>query len=219
MAEVHEVESCVRGFHVYGDIWTPNVGDLLDCEQESGNLNDAYAVAIKNGVNVIGHVPRKLSAACSLFLCLGGAMSCEITDNHRRYSVDLPQGGLEIPCKFIFSAERPLLCKLRKLVHSVPPIQVEQENALKRRRQSERNSGTIEQSSSIVPATKKVKVEVIDCDDVIVERSSSKPWLKFDKLTLTTADMNMIAKGWFKKICAVSQVFYLSVIIFGVALL
>ena len=72
MAEVHKVESCVRGFHVYGDIWTPNVGDLLDCEQESGNLNDAYAVAIKNGVNVIGHVPRKLSAACSLFLCLGG---------------------------------------------------------------------------------------------------------------------------------------------------
>ena len=204
MAEVHEVESCVQGFHVYGNVWTPKVGDLIDYEQESGNLNVAYAVAIKNGVNVIGHIPRKLLAACLLILCLGGAMSCEITDNHHRYSADLPHGGLEIPCKFIFSAKRPLLRKLRELVHSLPLIQVEQGNALKQRRQSERNSGTSEQSSSIVPATKKVKVEVIDCDDVIVERGSSKPWLKFDKLTLTTADMNMIAKGWFKKICAVS---------------
>ena len=83
MAEVHEVESCVRGYHIYGDSWTPNVGDLLYCERESGNLNDVYAVAIKNGASVIGHVPRKLSAACSLFLRLGGTMNCEITDNHR----------------------------------------------------------------------------------------------------------------------------------------
>ena len=83
MAEVHEVESRVQGYHVYGDSWTPNVGDLLYCEQESGNLNDVYAVAIKNGVSVIGHVPRKLSAACSLFLHLGGTMNCEITDNYR----------------------------------------------------------------------------------------------------------------------------------------
>ena len=82
MVEVHEVESCVRGYHVYGDSWTPNVGDLLCCEQESGNPNDANAVAIKNSAIVIGHVPRKLSAACSLFLCLGGTMNCEITDNH-----------------------------------------------------------------------------------------------------------------------------------------
>ena len=90
--EVHKVESCVRGYHVYGDSWTPNVGDLLDC-QESGNPNDAYAVAIKNGANVIGHVPRKLSAACSLFLRLGGTMNCEITDSHQRYSADLPHGA------------------------------------------------------------------------------------------------------------------------------
>ena len=47
MAEVHEVESCVRGYHIYGDSWTPNVDDLLYCERESGNLNDVYAVAIK----------------------------------------------------------------------------------------------------------------------------------------------------------------------------
>ena len=126
----------------------------------SGNLNDVYAIAIKNGASVIGHVPRKLSAACSLFLRLGGTINCEITDNHRRYSADLPQGGLELPCKFVFSAERPLLCKLKKLVQSVPPIQVEQANALKRSRESgQSNNGANEQSSSssIEPPNKKVR--------------------------------------------------------------
>ena len=60
---------------------------------------------------MIGHIPRKLSAACSLFLRLGGTMNCEITDGHRQYSADLPQGGLEIPCKFVFP---PLFLTVKK---------------------------------------------------------------------------------------------------------
>ena len=32
--ETHEVVSCVRGYHIYGDTWVPNVGDFLPCEQE-----------------------------------------------------------------------------------------------------------------------------------------------------------------------------------------
>ena len=48
--------------------------DLLNCKRQSGNPNDSYAVAIKNGASVIGHIPRKLltacRAACSLFLSL-----------------------------------------------------------------------------------------------------------------------------------------------------
>ena len=69
---MHEVDSCLRGFHVYGDIWTPTVGESLICKQQIGNLNDPYAVAIKKGSEVIGHVPRKLSAACSRYLLRSG---------------------------------------------------------------------------------------------------------------------------------------------------
>jgi len=73
--EVHKVKSCVRGFHIYGNIWSPNVGDVLNCERESRNPSGLYVVAIKNGASVIGHVPRKLSAVCLLFLSLGGTMN------------------------------------------------------------------------------------------------------------------------------------------------
>ena len=196
--EVHEVESCVRGYHIYSDIWNPDVGDILNCERESGNRIDSYAVAIKSGASVIGHVPRKLSAACSLFLSLGGTINCEITDNHRRYSADLPQGGLEIPCKFIFCASSSLLCKLKKLIRSMPPIQVESANSLKRNRASKQSSnGANEQgTSSIELPTKKLKVDVVEIeDDVSTVESFDKLWLKFDRLTLTVADMNMIVKG------------------------
>ena len=79
--DMHEANSCVRGFHVYSDIWTLFVGETLACEQESGNPNDPYAVAIKKGSEVVGHVPRKSSAASSLFLLLGGTICCEVTDN------------------------------------------------------------------------------------------------------------------------------------------
>ena len=39
----HKANSCIRGFHVYSDIWTLFVGETLACEQESGNPNDPYA--------------------------------------------------------------------------------------------------------------------------------------------------------------------------------
>ena len=48
---------------MYSDIWTLLVGETLACEQESGNPNDPYAIAIKKGSEVLRHVPRKLYAA------------------------------------------------------------------------------------------------------------------------------------------------------------
>ena len=51
---------------------------------------------------IVGHVPRALSAVCCLFLGKGGTIFCEVT-GRRRFSADLPQGGLEVPCTLIFT--------------------------------------------------------------------------------------------------------------------
>jgi len=59
--------------------------------------NDRYAVAVKKDEMIIGQLPRKISHVCSLFLRRGGCTSCTVTGT-KRYSADLPQGGLEIPC-------------------------------------------------------------------------------------------------------------------------
>ena len=94
----HEVESCVRGHHIYQCLWTPTVGEELECEREASNNMDSYAVSVVRGGIVGGHVPRTISAACSLFLSGYGSIHCTVT-GMRHHSHDLPQGWLEVPCK------------------------------------------------------------------------------------------------------------------------
>ena len=90
----------LRGYHKYQHIWDAVVGEILPCNCEMGNVHDPYAVSIKKGGVIVGHVPKKLSCLCSLFLLRGGIICCKVT-GLRRYSSDLPQGGLEIPCNMV----------------------------------------------------------------------------------------------------------------------
>lgn len=65
---------------------------------------------------VVGHVPRKVSALCSLFLRHNGArISCQ-TSGGRRYSEDLPQGGMEIPCVLTFMGEPSHVDKVERFM-------------------------------------------------------------------------------------------------------
>ena len=60
-----EMETCVRGFHVYKALWEAAVGEELECRQERGNRVDRYAVAVLKDETVVGHVPRKISLMCN----------------------------------------------------------------------------------------------------------------------------------------------------------
>ena len=87
------------------------------------------------GSEIIGHVPRKISAACYLFIQKGGILTCIITDSNHQYSSDLPQGGLQIPCKLVFeSHDVELMAKVRKLLQSAPPIYVQFEQPVSKRK-------------------------------------------------------------------------------------
>ena len=64
-----EVSSVIRGHHVYKHNWSPFNGEELTCLREKGNDQDRYVVAVtKSGSGVVGHVPRRISAACAMFL-------------------------------------------------------------------------------------------------------------------------------------------------------
>ena len=80
------VEGCVRGFYVYQDIWIPTIRECLSCQTEDSSAFDLYAVANRKSANVIGHVPRKISAACSISILRGGTLTCIIINFRRRYS-------------------------------------------------------------------------------------------------------------------------------------
>ena len=44
---VCERHSCVRGYHVYKNIWDAVIGEEIQCERELHNGSDRYAVAVK----------------------------------------------------------------------------------------------------------------------------------------------------------------------------
>ena len=170
------VEAMVRGYHVYQDIWTAVVGEEFPCKQEAGNTFDPFAVAVMRGDTntVIGHVPRRISSICSLFLRKEGSITCQVT-GHRRFSEDLVQGGLEIACLLRFHGDTKVTAKAKKLVESA----------------------LLTTTAVCCPASKKRKVT--DVPTILpdtYEDTSSEEWVRFGKgLVLTLADKEHILAG------------------------
>jgi len=109
------LRSCVRGFHVYSTIWNPTLGEILPCRRELTNVTDRYAVAVLESGTIVGHLPRKFSKIFSLFIRRGGNITCEIT-GRRRYSRDLVQGGMEVPCKLVLRSTHKEVKKFKILI-------------------------------------------------------------------------------------------------------
>ena len=77
--EVNERSSCVRGYHIYKDIWDTVIGEEIQCEREPDtNRSNQYAVTIKMGYSqVICHInitslfpfPRKRKWSNMSYVC------------------------------------------------------------------------------------------------------------------------------------------------------
>ena len=106
----------MQGYHIYTDVWVAMIEDH-SCEREALNHVDRYAVAVLKDDMIIGHILKKISRICSLFIVRSGTIVCTPIGG-RRYSADLPQGGLEIPCKLLFFGEQNEVEKVKTLFAS-----------------------------------------------------------------------------------------------------
>lgn len=130
MAEGHIVPfplricSVVRGFHVYQEIWEPEIGEHLEVCIELHNVEDKYAVALKKelpttgtllsmGIVTVGHIPREISKTCWHFIRRDGELSCQITGPRKRST--LLEGGLEVPCIYTFKGKK-MIDKLERIL-------------------------------------------------------------------------------------------------------
>ena len=119
----YTLDSAIRGFHVYKNVWTPVLNEQLRTAQEHGNAQDLFAVAVckedttSTGISgdlKVGHVPRVIARICWYFLEHDGEIVCTVTGTRRRSP--LAQGGLEIPCKLKFIGKPKQIKKLKKLL-------------------------------------------------------------------------------------------------------
>jgi hypothetical protein len=176
------VAAMVRGYHVYRDIWAASIGEELPCECQEGNRQDAYAVAVKKNGNIVGHVPWKISTTSFMFLRRGGSILCQVTES-QRYSADLPQGGLEIPCILVFTGSAKEVSKVAKLVSAALPSVL-----------SEVSSDHLEVQQ---PRPSKVDTvqTVYEDEDFEVEMSKNGDWVQCQDIVLSKVDRDIISNG------------------------
>ena len=52
-----EIDTYVKGYHVYKNIWKPTVSEELETEMDPDNVMDKYAVCVKKNTSILGHLP------------------------------------------------------------------------------------------------------------------------------------------------------------------
>ena len=124
MCDEFEYSSVIQGYHIYKDIFTSTIGKTLQSYREHDNDYDSFAVAIIENNIIIGHVSQTISVSCNLFLKKGGTILCVVT-GPCQYSRDLEQGGLNVPCKLVFSGsvKEDFKRKVQSLLQKVPKLE------------------------------------------------------------------------------------------------
>lgn len=193
MSSSFSMSSAVRGYHVYKDIWAATVGEVLTCSRELHNLRDPFAVAVKKGSIIVGHVPRTISAACSMFLRRNGTISCQVTGN-RRYSSDLPQGGLEIPCILTFSGDAMHVEKVKGLLEDLKLLKAK----------ADPKTDDVDDDGSDVGESKSDSITEVHSTDEeesmpkrrkVGEDTNNSVWVSIRGIILTETDKHTISNG------------------------
>ena len=111
--EVLTIESFIRGYHAYMDVWTPVEDEMLRLIPEPSNSVDRNAVAVMKEGQVVGHVPYNLAPIVSLFL------RRDVNKAFARVTGEkINRGagyGLEIPCVYQFYGPKAYIDKLREV--------------------------------------------------------------------------------------------------------
>ena len=112
-----EIDSFVKGYHEYKNIWTPKIGETLSTEREPGNLVDKYAVCVKKNNEIVGHLQLgkdgKFVKTVFYFLRADEYGSCDVLVKGK--PVNLGDGdGMQVPCSLNFTGRKKFIDILEK---------------------------------------------------------------------------------------------------------
>ena len=77
--EQYETVFFVRGYHIYKDVWRAAEGEDLECERETNNTHDTYAVAVTKEGRVISILIKRYNGTLR-----SAKMAAEAEDDNRR---------------------------------------------------------------------------------------------------------------------------------------
>ena len=107
-----EIDSFVKGYHEYKNIWTPKIGETLSAERETENLVDKYAVCVKKNNEIVGHLKLgkdgKFAKTVFYFLRAGEYGLCDFLIKGK--PVNLGDGdGMQVPCSLNFNGRKKFI--------------------------------------------------------------------------------------------------------------
>ena len=89
--ETYKRECCIRGYHVYKDMWEVAIGKNLNvCARRATLSIGTQYIAVLKDDTIVGHLLKTSARIYSLFLRRGVVIWCRVAGS-RKYS-DLPQG-------------------------------------------------------------------------------------------------------------------------------
>ena len=104
------------GYHDQ-DVWKTAIRQKIHAEQELDNPVDKFAEKVVKDNETVGHLPRKYSRILRYFIARGGKICMEVTG--RRCHCKQLCGGMEIPCRLVFTcSSKAKINRLKELLES-----------------------------------------------------------------------------------------------------
>ena len=104
------LETFIKGHHVYNDIWTPKQGEQVDVLMEPDGRMDKFAVCVKINEKIVGHLKKGTSGRFAktifYFLCSDAYSSAWAKIAGKRYE-------MQVPCKLSLSGQPKFVSLLR----------------------------------------------------------------------------------------------------------
>ena len=112
-----DLETFIKGHHVYKDIWTPKQGEQLDVLMEPDNRMDKFAVCVKINEQIVGHSKkgksRRFAKTIFYFMRSDAYSSAWAKVTGKRCNLGDGE-GMQVLCKLSLSEQPKFVSLLRK---------------------------------------------------------------------------------------------------------
>ena len=114
------VETAIRGYHVYQTVWKPAIGEEFISLHEKENGHDPHAMGVYYEGKLVGHLPKEASKYCHYFTLHNGNIRGRVTGRRK----SSPAGGMEIPCLLTFAGSERIVTKMKQLLQDLDSASV-----------------------------------------------------------------------------------------------
>ena len=116
---MHDTQKSTRIDAITSVSFSIAIGEKLQVDQELDNEVDKFAVKVIKNNEIVGHLPHEYSRIlwCTSWKARGGKICVKVT-GRRRHCKQLC-GGMEIPCRLVFSCSSKVkINRLKELLES-----------------------------------------------------------------------------------------------------